>query len=76
MVGPTPIDCRGQRADIFPAPKNSAQDWGKVPGRPDDYGYGYYVRAADFDGDGQVEVMISDRRFAWFYKACEPLYKR
>ena len=30
-----------------------AQDWGEVPGhRPDDYGYGYYTRVADFDGDG------------------------
>jgi hypothetical protein len=44
-----------------------AQDWGEVPGRPDDYGYGFYVRVNDFDGDGHDEVLINDRRFAWYY---------
>ncbi len=42
-------------------------DWGNVPGRADDYGYGYYVRVDDFDSDGEAEVMINDRRFAWLY---------
>ena len=39
-----------------------------MPGRPDDYGYGFYARVADFDGDGQPEVLISDRRFRWLYE--------
>ncbi len=65
---PYVIDGGGKKCVDFPPPPNSAQDWGNVPGRPDDYGYGYYVRVADFDGDGQDEVMINDRRFAWFYE--------
>ncbi len=68
---PYALDGRGQKVDMFAPPPNSAQDWGKVPGRPDDYGYGYYVRPTDFDGDGRPEVMISDRRFAWFYTAAD-----
>lgn len=65
---PYGIDGGGRRALDFPYTPNSTQDWGAVPGRPDDYGYGFYARAADFDGDGVNEVMINDRRFAWFYE--------
>lgn len=65
---PYVIDGRGRRCAEFPHTPNIAQDWGEVPGRPDDYGYGYYARAADFDGDGALEVLINDRRFAWFYE--------
>lgn len=66
---PYAINGRGERCLEFPHTPNTKQDWGEVPGRPDDYGYGFYTRAADFDGDGAQEVMISDRRFAWFYEA-------
>ncbi len=55
------------RKSEFPYTQNMAQDWGEVPGRPDDYGYGFYVRIGDFSGDGKEEIMINDRRFAWFY---------
>jgi hypothetical protein len=65
---PYVIDGLGHKIDAFLPPANSAQDWGNVPGRPDDYGYGYYVRPGDFDGDGHGEVLISDRRFAWIFK--------
>ncbi|MBN2310177.1 MAG: PQQ-binding-like beta-propeller repeat protein [Candidatus Hydrogenedentes bacterium] len=65
---PYAINGRGERCLEFPHTPNTAQDWGEVPGRPDDYGYGFYARAADFDGDGQQEVLISDRRFAWLYE--------
>ena len=64
---PYVIDGLGRRCIEFPYRQNAAQDWGEVPGRPDDYGYGYYARVADFDGDGQPEVLINDRRFAWIY---------
>ncbi|MBN2294311.1 MAG: hypothetical protein JXM70_17920 [Pirellulales bacterium] len=68
---PYAIDGYGKRYAEFPHTPNSKQDWGKVPGRPDDYGYGYYVRVADFDGDGENEVLINDRRFAWIYETLE-----
>ena len=41
---------------------------GEVPGRPDDFGYGFYARVADFDADGEDEAMLNDRRFAWLYE--------
>ncbi|MBN1347661.1 MAG: hypothetical protein JXQ73_33550 [Phycisphaerae bacterium] len=66
---PYVIDGAGRRCAEFPYTPNIAQDWGEVPGRPDDYGYGYYARVADFDGDGAPEVLLNDRRFAWFYEA-------
>ena len=62
------LDSRGRPCMSIPHPPNSAQDWGEVPGRPDDYGYGFYARAADFDGDGSLGLLINDRRFAWFYR--------
>lgn len=65
---PYVIDGLGRRRLEFPYTQNAAQDWGQVPGRPDDYGYGYYARIADFDGDRAPEIMISDRRFAWVYE--------
>ncbi|HPO16402.1 MAG TPA: hypothetical protein PLI09_23400 [Candidatus Hydrogenedentes bacterium] len=65
---PYVINGRGERCLEFPHTPNIAQDWGEAPGRPDDYGYGYYARVADFDGDGAVEVLINDRRFAWLYE--------
>ncbi len=65
---PCVINGTGRRCLELPHTPNAAQDWGEVPGRPDDYGYGYYARVADFDGDGRVEVLINDRRFAWFYE--------
>ena len=65
---PYAISGRGERCLEFPHTPNIAQDWGEVPGRPDDYGYGFYARAADFDGDGEREVLISDRRYAWLYE--------
>ncbi len=65
---PYVIDGRGERALEFPYTPNVAQDWGEVPGRPDDYGYGFYARTGDFDGDGDAEVLINDRRYAWFYE--------
>ncbi|MBI2432147.1 MAG: hypothetical protein HYV26_04685 [Candidatus Hydrogenedentes bacterium] len=64
VIGPD-----GQRCLEFPYTPNAAQDWGEVPGRPDDYGYGFYVRAANFDGDPELEILINDRRFAWVYEA-------
>ncbi|MCL4692242.1 MAG: hypothetical protein KJ060_07005 [Candidatus Hydrogenedentes bacterium] len=65
---PYVVGSDGARALDFPHTPNVAQDWGEVPGRPDDYGYGFYVRIQDFNGDGEDDVMISDRRFAWFYR--------
>ena len=65
---PYVIDGFGKRFLELPYTPNAAQDWGEVPGRPDDYGYGYYARVRDFDGDGAPEVLINDRRFAWVYK--------
>ncbi|HOZ49701.1 MAG TPA: hypothetical protein PLO37_17915 [Candidatus Hydrogenedentes bacterium] len=65
---PYAINGFGKRCLEFPHTPNIAQDWGEVPGRPDDYGYGFYARAADFDGDGEPEVLISDRRFGWLYE--------
>ena len=65
---PYVIDGRGQRCIELPSTQNAAQDWGEVPGRPDDYGYGYYARVADFDGDGAPELLVNDRRFAWLYE--------
>ncbi len=65
---PYTIDGYGNRSVDFPHTMNVYQDWGDVPGRPDDYGYGYYTRTADFDGDGRSEVLINDRRFAWIYR--------
>ena len=65
---PYVIDGAGRRCSDLPYTKNAAQDWGEVPGRPDDFGYGYYARIADFDGDGHDEVMVNDRRFVWFYE--------
>lgn len=65
---PYVLDGQGQRVLEFPAPPNAAQDWGSAPGRPDDYGYGYYARVADFDGDSVDEALINDRRFAWLYE--------
>jgi hypothetical protein len=65
---PYVIDGAGRRCLDFDYTTNMLQDWGEVPGRPDDYGYGFYARVADFDGDGQPEVLISDRRFRWLYE--------
>jgi hypothetical protein len=65
---PYVVGSDGALALDFPHTPNAAQDWGDVPGRPDDYGYGFYVRVNDFNGDGKDEVMINDRRFAWFYR--------
>ena len=65
---PYVIDGHGRRCLEFPYTEHAAQDWGEVPGRPDDYGYGYYARVADLDGDGEPEVLINDRRYAWFYE--------
>lgn len=64
---PYVLDGSGKRVLDFPYTHNSAQDWGEVPGRPDDYGYGYYARIAQLDRDGEPEVLLNDRRFAWFY---------
>jgi len=69
---PYVIDGRGRRCIEFPYTPNAAQDWGEVPGRPDDYGYGFYARADDFDGDGRPEVLLNDRRFAWLYEIARP----
>lgn len=65
---PYVLDGQGRRSAEFPYTKNIAQDWGEVPGRPDDYGYGFYVRVADFLGAGRQQVLINDRRFAWLYE--------
>ena len=65
---PYVIDGTGRRCEEFPYTENMRQDWGEVPGRPDDFGYGFYARVADFDGDGELEVLISDRRFRWLYE--------
>ncbi len=65
---PYVINGLGRRCLELPHTPNTAQDWGEVPGRPDDYGYGYYARVADFDGDKRLEVLINDRRFAWLYE--------
>lgn len=65
---PYVINGHGERCLDFPYTANIAQDWGEIPGRPDDFGYGYFARVADFDGDGQREVMLNDRRFVWFYE--------
>jgi len=64
---PYVIGADGARAIEFPYTPNVAQDWGEVPGRPDDYGYGFDVRVSDFNDGGQDDVTINDRRFAWFY---------
>ena len=65
---PYVIDGDGHQHQAFPHTPNAAQDWGDAPGRPDDYGYGFYVRVANLDGDPEEEVLISDRRFAWIYE--------
>lgn len=65
---PYVIDGAGRRCAEFPHTPNIAQDWGEVPGRPDDYGYGFYARVADVDGDKEVEVLLNDRRFVWIYE--------
>jgi len=41
---PYVIDGYGRRVLEVPYTENMKQDWGDVPGRPDDYGYGYYAR--------------------------------
>ncbi len=64
---PYVIDGWGRRCAEFPHTPNIAQEWGDVPGRPDDYGYGFYARSADIDGDRRHEVIINDRRYAWIY---------
>ncbi|MCH2375047.1 MAG: PQQ-binding-like beta-propeller repeat protein [Planctomycetes bacterium] len=70
---PYVLDGRGKRVAEFSHTPNAAQDWGEVPGRPDDYGYGYYARIEDFDADGDIEVLLNDRRFAWFYEISSPV---
>jgi hypothetical protein len=58
----------GERYLDFPFTGNITQDWGRVPRRADDYGYGYYVRMDPASNAGRFRVVISDRRWAWFYE--------
>jgi len=54
----------------FPIPDSARQDLDfEAPShRADDYGFGYHAVVFDFDGDGDEEVVIFDRRRAWFYE--------
>jgi hypothetical protein len=65
---PYGLNGQGVRCLEFPVTPQVAQDWGEVPGRPDDYGYGYYVRVIDPKEDGEIEVLINDRRYLWRFK--------
>ena len=65
---PYVIDGRGRRCLELPYTPNVAQDWGEVPGRPDDYGYGYYARVVDCGR----KLLVNDRRFAWLYAIERP----
>lgn len=70
---PYGIDGFGNRVLEFPCPPSSGQPEYPIPAqhRPDDYGYGYRTLVEDIDGDGQPEVVVHDRRFAWTYRLLE-----
>ncbi len=65
---PYMINGQGERFLDFPHTPDIAQDLGKVPGRADDYGYGFYARELRTVGTHGHGMMISDRRFAWIYE--------
>ncbi len=66
---PYVINGLGKRFAEFPHTKNINQNWGDVPShRPDDYGYGFYVRVEPRSGKAGQRVLINDRRFAWMYE--------
>ncbi|MBK9171092.1 MAG: hypothetical protein IPM24_27040 [Bryobacterales bacterium] len=62
------VDGKGTLYRTFPHTPNTAQEFGKVPGRPDDYGYGYYVRVDTTASTPDAwRVVINDRRWMWVY---------
>jgi len=57
----------GTKAVDLPCPDSSRQP-PVVSGRGHDgHGYGYRVRIADFNNDGQVEILVHDRRYCWLF---------
>lgn len=67
---PWGMDGEGEITLHFDPPANSAQPDRELPprGRADDFGYGYATRVMDWDGDGQAEVLIYDRRYLWVFR--------
>jgi hypothetical protein len=53
---------------VIPCPPQAVQPEHEVPGWYDDYGYGFRTWPADLDGDGEEELLVHDRRFAWIFK--------
>jgi hypothetical protein len=53
----------------IPCPPHAAQAEHPIPRhRPDDYGYGFRTVVADLDGDGEEELLVHDRRYAWIFE--------
>jgi hypothetical protein len=53
---PTPA---GLRAGEYELPKGA---------RGDDLGYGFATKVLDWDGDGNLEALVYDRRYLWVFK--------
>jgi hypothetical protein len=58
----------GEPEFAIPCPVQAVQPEFDVPGWHDDYGYGFRTWPADLDGDGEEELLVHDRRFAWIFK--------
>jgi hypothetical protein len=58
----------GSAEFAIPCPPNAVQPEHDVPGWHDDYGFGFRTWCADLDGDGEEEVLVHDRRYAWLFK--------
>ncbi len=68
---PWGMDGDGNITLEFAAPANSRQPERELPprARADDLGYGFATKIVDWDGDGQREAVIYDRRWLWVYRA-------
>lgn len=61
----------GEPEFVIPCPPHAVQPEFPLPAhRPDDYGYGFRTWPADLDGDGEEELLVHDRYYAWIFKRC------
>lgn len=67
---PWGIDGEGEITLRFEAPPASRQPERELPegARADDLGYGFATQALDWDGDGNLEALIYDRRYLWVFR--------